>query len=43
MKELIQIGSRSVMSDTELKIEGYEILSRYMSLVEMERLISLVK
>ena len=31
------------MSNTELKVKGYEILSKYMGLMDMEKFISLVQ
>ncbi len=32
-----------MMTDTELKIKGYEILSSHLGLVEMEKFISMVQ
>ncbi|OHD13345.1 MAG: hypothetical protein A2086_14675 [Spirochaetes bacterium GWD1_27_9] len=31
------------MSDTEIKIKGFEILSKYLGMVEMEKFISIIQ
>ena len=36
-------GGNAMMTDTEIKVKGFEVLTRYMGLVEAEKFVSLIQ